>query len=133
MGSNPIYRALLRQGFVVQALVVWRRSALHSLMRRRAFGLWVYMIFYVTEEDLNFGFFYCIFNARGGAPVAREAHNLVVVGSIPAPATKLKATRLFNFVKGAGIGRWLKTRVSQILIPPAVSPQLLYRRYSILD
>ena len=36
---------------------------------------------------LLFSVFCRIVNARGGAPVAREAHNLVVVGSIPTPAT----------------------------------------------
>jgi hypothetical protein len=38
---------------------------------------------YLSEKNIKF-----ILSSRGGAEVARWAHNPKVVGSIPAPATK---------------------------------------------
>ena len=61
---------------------------------------------------------------RGRAEVARQAHNLKVVGSNPTPATKKKQKALHMRRSSNWLGSWIFIPATRIRIPVAVQKKI---------
>ena len=56
---------------------------------------------------------------RGGAEVARQAHNLKVSGSIPLPATNYNFSQSPDWLFNVNSKRWIKLELSAAAHNPA--------------